>query len=378
MKDVKNIKVRVLDGPTLNSGTPVVLGAVTVGELADKYSIPHREFATQTGYQRAASNMRVRQLADDLRKGYVDIPTAILANIRPEDFNRSKNLVTEDGQMYLETSGPLYLVDGQHRVEALMLLFKENPDKWAGFKISVVCMLGGTWEEEMRQFYVVNKNAKSVPTDLALDLLGQQARLDPRIMDGLIEKNLAWTVKAQELTVALNENSEMWRGKIRFPGQSGEERGGTLITNTGMVTSLKPLFSVDLFVGQEVDVQMKVIDAYWKGIAKVLPEAFESPEDFGIQKQTGAVVLHNVLVRVIELIKATISGSLFNPDDYARFMREPLLELEGTNGKDESVTGFQFWYVGYDGAAGSYSSAGGQRVLANKIKTERLETPVIR
>ena len=378
MKNEETIKVKVLDGPRLNSGTPVVLAAITVKELSGKYVIPRREFSEQRGYQRDASATRIRALADELRKGTVDIPTAILVNIRPENFDSSKNLVTEGTEKYLVTEGPLFIVDGQHRAEALMMLFKENPEKWADQKISFICMLGARWEEEMRQFYVVNKNAKSVPTDLALDLLGQQARTNPIIMRGLIEKGQAWQVHAQELTVALNENSEMWRGKIRFPGQSSDDRKGTLITNTGMVTSLKPLYTNDLFESAAVEKQVQIVDAYWKAIKKILPEAFESPENFGIQKQTGAVVLHSILVRVISLINGRTNGSLYSSDDYVRFMEKPLLELEDRNGSGDLVSGSSFWYAGFEGAAGSYSSAGGQRVLTNKIKSSHLASPEIR
>jgi hypothetical protein len=42
-------------------------------------------------------------------------------------------------------------------------------------------------DEEMRQFYVVNSTAKSVRTDLALDLLKQQYDRDGRVMEQTIE-----------------------------------------------------------------------------------------------------------------------------------------------------------------------------------------------
>jgi hypothetical protein len=236
-------------------------------------------------------------------------------------------------------------------------------------------MLGADPEEELDQFYVVNSNSKSVPTDLALDLLSHRARTNPGARTSLIESNLIWKVKAQELTAALNDDSDIWRGRIRFAGQTPEDKGGTVITNTGMVTSLKPLFSLDQFSDQHVDVQVKVIDAFWKGVKEVLPEAFEDVTDYGIQKQTGAVVLHNVLVRVIGLINAS-GKSLLNSSDYASFIKDALLGLEDLNGEQEMVQGSEFWRAGSEGAAGSYSSAGGQRVLANKIKSE-LDTPEI-
>ena len=40
-------------------------------------------------------------------------------------------------------------------------------------------MIGADETEEMTQFYVINSTAKSVRTDLALDLLKQRAENDP-------------------------------------------------------------------------------------------------------------------------------------------------------------------------------------------------------
>jgi len=370
------IKEQVLEAKTLKSGTPVVLGVMSMAELNGKYRIPYREFKSQEGYQRRPNMARVRKLANELRKNDVDLPTTVLLNIRGEDFDPATSIVTENGQKFLQTFGPFYVVDGQHRIEAIRELIDEDPGKWGDFKISFVCMLGADPEEELDQFYVVNSNSKSVPTDLALDLLSHRARTSPNTRTGLIESNLLWKVKAQELTAELNEHSEIWRGRIRFAGQLPEEKGASVITNTGMVTSLKPLFSLDQFSDQHVAVQVKVIDAFWKGVRDVLPEAFEDVTDYGIQKQTGAVVLHNVLVRVIGLINAS-GKSLLSPDDYASFIKDALLRLEDLNGEQEMVQGSEFWRAGSEGAAGSYSSAGGQRVLANKIKSE-LETPEIR
>jgi uncharacterized protein (DUF1015 family) len=86
----------------------------------------------------------------------------------------------------------IYVVDGQHRIEALMRLYlkRDVPDeKWGDFRLSITFMLGATELEEMEQFYVVNSTAKSVRTDLAYDLLKQRAESNPDLIRSLDENN---------------------------------------------------------------------------------------------------------------------------------------------------------------------------------------------
>ena len=65
-----------------------------------------------------------------------------------------------------------------------------------------------------------------------------------------------------------------------------------------------------------------VINAYWLGIAQVLPEPFEgNPEEFVIQKGQGTVALHKVLPQVVEVIRSN-GGKLGEPKFYAEVMAE--------------------------------------------------------
>ena len=58
-------------------------------------------------------------------------------------------------------------------------LFAPPLTRWGEILIPFVCMIGAGERQEMEQFYVVNSNAKSVRTDLAMDLLKQRAESDP-------------------------------------------------------------------------------------------------------------------------------------------------------------------------------------------------------
>lgn len=225
-------------------------------------------------------------------------------------------------------------------------------------------MLGGTEMEEMREFYVVNSTAKSVRTDLALDLLKQQAEADPAVSDGLIESGQSWKVKGQTLTKELNQAS-LWRGLIRFPG---DPKGVTTIGSASMVSSLKPLLSNPYFSQITTHNQLKVLDAYWRGIQAVVPEPFAEPTEYALQKGLGAMVMHGFLAYVLENVNSR-GNSVIEGQSYAEVLEEVLTELEGDTTEGGVARGADFWRAGAEGAAGSYSSSAGRRVLTAKLRS---------
>jgi DGQHR domain-containing protein len=347
---------------TARKNLTLAVGVMKAGTLTKNYVIPRRDQRNKTGYQREASSSRVNKLVTQLSLNRVDLPTAVLLNMR--DYDPEQHVVDEDGQTYLNLNGsPLYVVDGQHRIVALDKLVDSDPDRWSDFEIPFSCLLGADEREEMEQFYVVNSTAKSVRTDLAFDLLKQRAETDPEVMKGLVESNEQWKVEAQALTEALAE-TEIWRSRIRFPG---EEKGVTTINSSGMATSLKALLDTPYFGAVSRPNQIKILDSYWKGITLCLPEVISAPQEHALQKSTGVQVMHSILVQIIEYLRSK-GYSPIEPDSYADVMRDPLEELEGDTSAGGIVTGADFWRAGPDGAAGQYSSNAGRRVLTAKIK----------
>lgn len=348
---------------TLRRKAPEAVGVMTAGELTKRYEIPRRDFRKRTGYQREVSISRVNRLANDLRKKRVDLPTVVLLNLR--DYKAGVHLVKDgDWHWFCPNGSPLYVVDGQHRIEALARLVQENPEEWSNFQVSFTCMLGATELEEMEEFYVVNSTAKSVRTDLALDLLKQRAESDPSIMDALLETGESWKVEAQALAEELAK-TPMWHGRIRFPG---EPKGATTIGSGGMVGSLQDLLSNHFFGSIQRAQRLRILDSYWKGISEVLPDVFRDPSEYAIQKSTGVQVMHRVLLSILEYLRS-VGKSLIEPQSYAQVVQESLLNLEGDTAGGGVASGPVFWRVGPEGAAGSFSSNAGRRVLTARIRS---------
>ena len=130
----------------------------------------------------------MNKLAKDLKERAIDIPTAVLLNVRETHAERLIEMARE-GSIEIDSaddSFSLYVVDGQHRILAIRQICEEDFERWKNFSVPFVLMLGADEHQELRQFYVVNSNAKSVKTDLAFDLLKQQTDHDGKVMDQAI------------------------------------------------------------------------------------------------------------------------------------------------------------------------------------------------
>lgn len=367
---VKPDKIAVTAGPKLiKTETPIVVGFINAGSLApDNYVIPSFDPRTKKGYQRPPQQTRINELANDLIKGRVDLPTSILLNVRGRDARNAYR----DGFLDLARlrSGKedyaFHVVDGQHRIKALeKLITEEDASVWSKYQMAFVCMLGADDREEMEQFYIINTKAKPVRTDLAYELLSLRSKDDETIIDSLAEKGQDWIVRAQDIVQRLSDTSPPWRGRVRFAAM---EKGNTILPAASMVTSLKPLLSSSYFGMLAPDQQVKILDAFWRGLRNLMPDPFDEPKNYALQKGVGVIVLHTALVSILELIKSE-GLSVLEAESYQGVLAEPLRNLQGDDSYGVPVSGIDFWRVAPHGAAGSYSSSAGRRVLIAKIQS---------
>ena len=154
MEDAK-MQIPVVRGQPLRDGIETVCGSMPAKILAYKHKVDFRDALRKTGYQRRPQTSRISPFKTDLRNDVVDIPTAILLNIRGRDAGKVL-LEDPDGQLSLmldleDEDLTLHVVDGQHRVLALVQLCEEDLERWGNFMLQFVLMLGADLEQEMRQ-----------------------------------------------------------------------------------------------------------------------------------------------------------------------------------------------------------------------------------
>jgi DGQHR domain-containing protein len=357
-------QVPIVSGPNLRSDTPIIAGFMPIGLLLENYEIPYYNHTTKRGYQRVPQPSRINQLASEIRKDRVDLPTAVLLNVRSKPAlkafgNRSLNV----GE-FLSNGGRFHVVDGQHRVLGFEKAVEDGWIKGRDYLVPFTCMLGADEDEEMAQFYVVNSTAKAVRTDLAYALIKKRAETEDGLLEALEERGRSWEVAGQTIVERLASESPVWKGQIRLPSM---EKGGTIIPSASMVSSLKPVLSSPFFSRLKLDQQIRVLDGFWEGVREVLRPAFDDPANFSVQKGVGVITLHTLLPEILELVRGE-GNSPQDPTSYEDLLARPLTGLQGENATGDPVSGMDFWRAAPNGAAGSYSSSAGRRVLLAKIR----------
>lgn len=332
-----------------------VLGAIPVPLLVELAVIPYRDHRAGTGYQHPVSPSALTHLVQDLAAGRVDLPRPILLNLREL---AGTELSDERGARARFTPGEsaLHVIDGQTRVEALRRLIEQDPETWSAREVPFSCILGAPEQEELEYFLFVQAS-KGMATDLAAQELRRAGS------EVALPGEPAWVAPAQSLAGRLAERAP-WLGRVKFAGQP---RGQTTINADSFASSIRPVLRSTFFSELRRADQARVLEAYWLAIAELLPQAFAEPQDFALQKTTGAYALHTLLPSVIERVRSE-GNSPSDPAAYLEILRPTLDALEGQTTAGGVARGLDFWRSGPDGAAGAFSSDAGRRALAARLR----------
>ena len=370
---VNQTRIKAVRGPNIghNRDIPTIVGVMNAGTLTSYSEVPiykHDGSTKQTGYQRIPSQIRVKTLAQDILKKSVDFPTAVLLSLRTNPF---QDFIANDDDFTINVSDfkdiKFYVVDGQHRIAALkkaMLDDSLQSTEIAKIKIPFVCMLGANEAQEMAQFHIINTNAKPISTSLAFSLLKERSQNDVEFSRLFEEKGQKWKIEAQSITEKICSRDGIWNNRIRLPNMG---KGITITTSASFAKSLKPVLdSYTLKKERDIDKKVQIVMAYWNAVNKIIPEAFENPVKYNIQKGIGVEIIHGIYPAIADSVRGT-NKSLYKPESYVEYLRNSLLELSGMNGFNQQVSGADFWRTGNAGAAGSMSSAAGKRRLTEII-----------
>lgn len=383
--------VRVAGALCVQRGTQMLQGYVRSDLVATQSEVDLYDPVTRTGYQRAAVRARMRAAAAYYEKGG-RMPNPLLINIREEDFEHVQVEIADGnpseysrairegsnwiGSGYIEFDPKvrLWIYDGQHREGGIESLL-ERQALASDFPVPVSLTLGLDMASEMKEFYEVNTNAVSVKTDLAWQLLTKMAEEDPDLQDLLAANDKDWITRGNAVLRALEKLDGPWAGRFQEPNERKRKGDGKTLPMPQFIRSLKPVLDMPLLKRADADTVANIINAYWIGIAKILPEPFEQdPGEFVIQKGQGTVALHRVLPQVIEIIRSR-GKRLGDPEPYAEVMEGlPTLSGEAIGNDGESVTrtGAEFWRVG--SVASGFSGDAGRRRLGLLIQT-KIPTP---
>ncbi len=148
----------------------------------------------------------------------------------------------------------LFIVDGQHRVEAFKKLKDARPEhyeKIREYELSVIVLERPDEVLEVDTFITINKTSRKVDTSLAYVLKGKISRLN-KDLDVLTRQEYL----AVELVMRLNENADsIWYKKVMLEGNPSKYSYETISLNS-FVRSLRVLV-------RELS-KYHIITPYWK------------------------------------------------------------------------------------------------------------------
>lgn len=379
--------IRITGALAVQQGVPMLMGFAEASEIVNHTDVDRFDPSTNTGYQRDPQPVRIRKAAEYYENGG-RMPNPLLVNIREEDFDKIEVVLSpRDQEAYeaaIDSSSnwigtaeivvpadvTIWVYDGQHREGAWEDLVQKKVDAWGAFPIPLSITLGLATTEEMKEFYEVNQNAKSVKTDLAWELLRQMAEEDPALAEMLEIKGQNWQVRGQDVVEEMMNSSGIWSDKIQRANIKKTPKDNLTLNSAQFIRSLQPVFAMPTFAKADAATIAVVLDAYWRGIAQVLPDAFIEPKKYVIQKGPGAIAFHRVLPQVLDVLRAR-GARLGDPDAYADVLKDlPNLsgEIVREDGSHEIVEGADFWLAGPEGVASQWTGDAGRKRLAVRIQ----------
>ena len=151
--------------------TRLYVGVLPAGELIPVTKVDVRTPANPTGYQRELATRRISEVKHYLEAADGVFPSSVLLSYRSGDFQFNPTDGDDAGQLgelvLRDPNETLYVIDGQHRIEALRQAIEDEPDRFNAYPVPFTLLANPDVFEEARWFYLVNSKAKRVPIELA-------------------------------------------------------------------------------------------------------------------------------------------------------------------------------------------------------------------
>lgn len=332
------------------------VGALRAEDVIRLGRVAEWQEGSDEGYQRAPESSRISKIATFLKNESVPLlPSSVLLSHRGAPLPKKE---TAPGvyEISVHDHEVLWIVDGQHRVKGLQVAIeKHGLERFKDFQLPVVLMEFEDVTEEAHQFQLINENMKKVNTMLARRLLqmrvekgGHEARKAIR------EARRLWEVDSVAVIRALTSDpSGVWHGKVQSPNEKkGKEQ---VVRELSFSTSLRPLLTDDLSRDLTIERVADYLENFWSALYDMMPEAFENPAEYVIQKSSGIFILHQVAKYILRLL---VSRNIMNPS------REDIRLILEDSGEAASP---EYWRAGNTEGAALAGGMGGFKMVAEII-----------
>lgn len=279
-------------------GIKIYVSTMAALDLIERCAIDRWTIENTKGYQRIPEEGRFSEgrgsIVRYLMKEIGCFPTSVLLNVRGElAFEEDDDLGwCALGELDIGEER-LWLIDGQHRVEALKRAIERNAD-FEGYPVVVSILRLPKRFDELMLFYIVNRRQRSVPTDLAYRHLQRM----------LWEKGTEWLYElegrrgvrlglATEVVDYLCEDQRSpWHRRIRRVSEPRREEH--IIQDKAIIRSVAEVLKEKVFEGMRVSELADLLIDYWNAVARVYPASFEEPQSHTLLGTPGIFALHKL------------------------------------------------------------------------------------
>lgn len=391
-------------------------GSIRLGDLLSCFDVPiYRPQAgaitgSGNGYQREPKPTRVSDVAKRIT---TLVPGGSVPNTEAFVDNVNLNLRNPDAESYvkpvhknsssfgdvfefeyIEKLGDFMVVDGQTRLKgAELAIFLAKQEKnielvndIEDIRVQVTLTFCKDEFKEAYVFYLINNYSKAIPPDGATRLLYEGMKNNKvRFINEVTRANKNKEVEAMKVAEKLSSHSEVWAGYIKDFNESGADK----ISIRAVCKIIQPLYQIvkdmqpdDSSISTD-SVVFDTLEAFWTGFKQAYPLMFDvnSSSQYNVLKAGPAEIMMKVLVNIFTLSRrGTKTGSMQQPQTFARILKSVLDKTKDTNPLGDSVSGSELFLVGKKGSMGKYSNNAAKNDMAKTINVQvfkffKLPTP---
>ncbi len=306
------MKIKVMNGA--QKGREMWLGLVKAKDIViamengiinvDIYSA----LTNPEGYQRDLASTRAELFQKFMEEDNMFSPTTILLNIR-----NTRGIKFEENAIIVSQNSKLWVVDGQHRLAGISKLLNENPDeKYKEMDIPLIITTLPNKFEEAILFAIFNKTQVGIKYDLVETVINEQIKKGNVDVENLVQaydragiklfKEIETKIDAITISKDLNsKNDNPWYNKIIMPNENRNTTRGKIIRLRSFTISLQILIKSmnNTLPNADLDLVEKHIKTFWIALKEIMPEAFEDPKNYVLQKGPGVMVMHDRYIKIL-------------------------------------------------------------------------------
>jgi DGQHR domain-containing protein len=326
-------------------GISIFVSTMSALDLLERCSVDRWTTDNTKGYQRLPLVKRFSEgkgsIVRYLMKEIGCFPTSILLNVRGE-------LSFEEGEdMGWCTLGDLdigdeelWLIDGQHRMEALKRAIDRNAD-FEKYPVIVSILQLPNRFDELMLFYIVNRRQRGVHTDLAYRHL--QRMLWEKGTDWLYElegrRGVLLGLATEIVDYLCDDPRSPWYGRIRRVAETKTD--DHIIQDKMMIRSVADVLKEKVFEGLPVSDMADLLIDFWNTIVWLYPAVFDESRHYTLLAAPGIYSLHMLFPYVYS---RCVTVGVVNEDEMRNVLEPLLTETPGHPEPDfRKAIDLEFW-----------------------------------